>query len=149
MHPNIATKSGQHKRNLVNNRYFSDKRLYEPCYFSKNRKNTNRMNILLIQIDSLSFNHFRRMFPDTFELLSKSLKNNKIFDNFMVVGENTKSNTFPLLGNVVPDGVSELGIESEDQYYNKDYSSNFPFIWNDFQDLGYITMYNEDFLVNG
>jgi hypothetical protein len=130
----------------------SDQLLNHACtkktWFEK-KGTKGRMNVLLIQIDSMSFNHFRRMFPETFEFLSTSLKDNKVYENFMVVGEKTKPNTFPWLGNVAPYGIPELGIPNEDSLYKNDYSNDFPFIWKDFQKLGYITMYNEDFLIKG
>jgi hypothetical protein len=89
------------------------------------------------------------MFPATFQFLSTSLKDNQVYENFMVVGEKTKPNTFPWLGNVAPNGNPELGIPREDNLYNEDYANDFPFIWKDFQKLGYITMYNEDLLKYG
>jgi len=121
---------------------------YKKDWFKKNGTN-GKMNVLLIQVDSMSFNQFRRMFPATFQFLSTSLKDNKVYENFMVVGEKTKPNTFPWLGNVAPYGNPELGIPREDNLYKNDYAKDFPFIWKDFQKLGYITMYNEDLLKFG
>jgi len=67
----------------------------------------------------------------------------------MIVGENTKPNTFPLLSGVMPASLPEFGISDEDSYYYFDYK-DMPLIWKDFEKLdNFVTMYNEDFLING
>lgn len=137
------------KQNKEMNPLYSDENLYDACEVPEEQRHPKKMDVLIIQIDSMSYNHFRRMFPDTFEFLSKSLPNNRIFENFMIVGENTRPNTFPWLGNVASSSIAELGIREENSIYSSDYSRKFPFIWKDFQELGYVSMYNEDFLING
>ena len=129
--------------------YSKPRNVYESCDIPKSEQKPKKMNVLVIKIDSVSYNQFRRMFPDTFEFLSKSLKHNNIFENFMIVGQNTRPNTFPWLGGVSDKGIEELGIESEGSKYSGQYSELFPFIWKDFQKLGHVTAYNEDFLING
>ena len=131
------------------NPLYSDQNLYEPCEIPEDERKPMKMNILIIQIDSVSNNHFKRMFPDTLEFLSRSLPNNVIFENFMVVGENTVPNSFPWIGGVIPNGIKELKISKEQSIYSYDFSNRFPLIWKDFQKLGHITSYNEDYLING
>ena len=130
------------------NPLYSDGKLFKSCELKKELRNQQKFNVLLIEIESLTFNHFRRMFPLTFEYLKNDLENNHLFEKFMIIGENTKPNLFPLISGVIPSGIRELGISSEDWKYWTDYAY-LPFIWKDFQKLGHTTMFNEDFLVNG
>ncbi len=126
---------------------YDDGLLYDAC--DSLPKNTTQMSVLIIQLDSISFNHFQRMFPRTFAYLKHNLTDNVVFENLMIVGENTKPNTFPLLSGVMPASLPEFGISDEDSYYYFDYK-DMPLIWKDFEKLdNFVTMYNEDFLING
>lgn len=97
------------------------------------------MNVLVIQMEAMSMNHFMRMFPLTYELLS-SWDDNTILENLMINGENTIPNTYSFFGGVIEK-------DEHSMFYKMDYN-NFPVIWKDFERLKYISMYNEDFLVN-
>ena len=59
------------------------------------------------------------------------------------VCEKTNTNSFI---NLV---IKELKISKEQSIYSYDFSNRFPLIWKDFQKLGHITSYNEDYLING
>ena len=110
--------------------------------------NQTSMNVLVIQIDAVSFNHFKRYFPRTYAYLH-DLNDNVIFENFMIVGENTKPNIFPLVSGVMPASLPEFQIDNEDIYFDGDYK-HMPLIWKDFEKLdNFITMYNEDYQIIG
>jgi len=115
--------------------------LYDACEILP--LNPTSMNVLYLKIDAVSFNHFKRYFPRTFAYL-QGLNDNVIFENFMIVGENSKPNMFPLLSGVIPASLPEFQIDDEDKHFNGDYK-HFPLIWKDFEKLdNFITMYNED-----
>jgi hypothetical protein len=102
----------------------------------KSEKISQKINVLLIQIGSMSSNHFRRMFPLVYDYLSS---NSVIFENFMTIGNDSRSNTMSLLTGATI---------REEFYYNFDVTS-LPLVLKDFQELGHFTMYNEDDLENG
>ena len=130
------------------NPMFGHGTLYDACD-NLTTKNPVPMNVLAIQIDAVSHNHFKRMFPRTYAYLKQGLSDNIVFENLMIVGENTKPNTLPFLAGVMPTSIPEYQISNEDSFYTGDYQ-NMPLIWTDFKKLdNFITMYNEDFLING
>lgn len=138
---NILEKITQESREKTN-------QLFEKCD-SKIKKSSVKgdpMNILMIVIDSFSHNHAKRMIPLTYDYLKSWKQDNQIFENYVIIGENTKPNIFPLLtGRLVLSSPSN-GLVNEDP--GKNYNL-LPLFWKDFERLGYISMYNEDFLING
>ena len=106
-----------------------------------------KMNVLLIGIDSVSHKHFERIFPSTFKFLKEELENNLIYDNFNSVAENTLPNLIPLLTGIIAENLTDSGLANEiSDYLNLDdgYFDKLPFIWNDYEDNGYLTMFQED-----
>lgn len=91
------------------------------------------MKVLVIQIDAVSFNHFKRNFPRTYAYL-QDLNDNVIFENFMIVGENTKPKIVPFLSCVMPASLPEFQIDNEDIYFDGDYK-HMPLIWKEFEKL--------------
>jgi hypothetical protein len=105
-------------------------------------------NVLLIGIDSLSFNHFRRIFPITFDYLNDQLDDNLIFSRFNSVGSNTYPNVLAMLTGIIDEINLDFNIKnSEIDYYRQidgTFHDHLPFIWKEYQKLNYITMFQED-----
>ena len=125
---------------------------YKECEPSSDEKINNnnkesKLNVLIICIDSMSFNHFKRVFPLTYYYLNSIMKNNIIFENYNVVGEKTYSNILPFLTGLVVDQNGELNITTEVDYFrniDSTFHDYFPFAWRDFEGLDYLTSYSED-----
>ena len=64
---------------------------------SKEKTQMQQMNVLMIGLDSMSYNNMRRVLPRTYEYLDKELEDNVILDNFNSVGENTFPNHIAML----------------------------------------------------
>jgi hypothetical protein len=104
-----------------------------------------KMNAFIIKIDSLSYLHFQRVMPITFEYLTNKLDNNIVFNNLNSIGENTFPNLVPLLTGFVVESINSLNLKSEvysavnqdEGYYDK-----LPFIWYEYEKYGYITGYH-------
>jgi len=117
-------------------------------YYAKECETSNltekKMNVLMIGIDSMSSSHFKRVFPLTYEYLnSKSL----IFDHVNSVGSNTYPNVLSLLSGIVEENLNELELPGEISYYrnlDSTYHDHLPFIWKEYEKLGFVTMYQED-----
>jgi hypothetical protein len=128
------------------------KMMYENDYqknscYSKNKSIHEKMNVLLIGIDSLSHDQFTRIFPLTYLYLRNHLKDTLFFKRFNSNGENTLPNMFALLSGIAHYNMSEYNVSSDLDFYMKNdetYYDTYPFIWNDYEDLGYITTYQED-----
>jgi hypothetical protein len=114
-----------------------------------NNTNENKLNILLIGIDSVSANHFRRIFPLTHDFLSHHLDSNVIFDNFHSAGSNTYPNLIAMLTGIVEEDLhySDFNISGEIDFYrnlNSTFHDNLPFLWYEFENQGYLTHFQED-----
>ena len=106
------------------------------------------MNILMIGLDSMSSNHFKRIFPLTYDYLSRDLDNNLIFEHLNSVGSNTYPNMLALLCGIVEESCPELGVPigEIDSYRSLDstFHDHLPFIWKAYEQRGYLSMYQED-----
>ncbi|XP_059174433.1 uncharacterized protein LOC131954692 [Physella acuta] len=95
------------------------------------------LNVIMIGLDGLSRHQFLRSMSMTQSFLNKG---NNTFD--MTMHTQTGTNTFP---NYVPllTGRSDTEIE---RYWNskKHYTDVFGFVWKDFMDAGYKTLFSED-----
>lgn len=92
-------------------------------------------------------NHFRRIFPITYKYLTEELSNNIFYENFNKIGENTYPNVVPMLTGLVIDSNQENNISYELSYYRKldgTFQDNLPFIWQEFEKIGYLTQFNEE-----
>ena len=131
------------------------------AYVSKNKQNVaeqlegcrspqpiniaTKLNVLILGIDSVSLNHFRRVFPLTYKYLNEKLEKNIIFERFNKIGENTYPNLIPLLTGLIAHENVELNLGNELNNYNDiKYHDNLPLIWRDYEKLGYLTMFNEE-----
>ena len=131
------------KEETESSRIQTDK-LFEKCDSERNSVvNTEPLNILMMMIDSVSHNQAKRYLPLTYDYLKSWDKDNLIFENYMLMGENTKPNLLPLIsGNL----IFKFYLSNEDPERNYHRS---PLFWRDFENLGYISMFNEDFLKHG
>lgn len=105
-----------------------------------------KLNVLAIGIDSLSANHFKRVFPLTYKYLNQDLENNIIFEHFNSVGSNTYPNMIAMLTGIVEEGIND-DIDGEIKLYRKfdsTFHDHLPYIWNEYEKLGYLTMFQED-----
>ena len=117
---------------------------YQKCELENEpakKKKEKKLNVLIICLDSMSNNHYKRVFPKTLEYLENVLENNILFENFNVVGEKTFSNMIPLLTGLLLEPVSEMDYF---RHIDSTYHDYLPFIWREFERLGYVTTYNED-----
>lgn len=122
---------------LSSNPIFSNSRLFEVCeQYKSNSKGPDRINVLLIQLGSMSANHFRRMFPLMYVYLAHS---GIVLNNFQIVGNDSRSNTMPLL----------TGATVDEEFLYKFDPESLPLVWKDFEELGHYSMYNEDSLLDG
>ncbi len=145
----VEDKKEIYKNIKKNNKNSSDEinQLFIDCDRQTNNfKNSKPLNILFIFIDSFSHNHAKRMIPKTYKYLKSFEKDNQIFENYMIIGENTKPNMFPILAGKIAKSMPEYSLNNEDPYTNY---QNLQLFWRDFEKLGHVSMYNEDFLVNG
>lgn len=110
------------------------------------REGFPKTNILMIGIDSVSANHFKRVFPRTHGFLSSNFSNNIIFEHLNSVGTNTYPNIIAMLSGILEEDVDER-LKSEIDWY-RDWDSTFhdhlPFIWYEYEKLGYVTHFQED-----
>ena len=136
--------------NTVKDKMYKNNYINENCSDLQDNNITilnQKMNVLIIGIDALSNLQFKRVFPLTYIYLRDLLKGNLIFDNFNSNGENSYPNMMALFNGIATTDLNEYGFRSELNLYKKydsDYQDSIPFIWNDFEDMGYLTMYQED-----
>ena len=104
----------------------------------------DKSNVLIIGIDSVSLSHFKRIFPSTFKYLNGGLEDNILFSHLNSVDESTIYNILPMLAGIRKN-------ESVNIYDNIDYmwADTLPFIWNEYENEGYVSAYNEEFPVVG
>jgi len=110
-------------------------------------QNATKMSILIFGFDSLSKNHFKRVFPLTFDFLSNRLQNNIIYEQFSSVGQNTYPNLISMFTGIIEENIESLKIESEIGAYRKidsTFHDILPQIWYEFEKLGYLTAFQED-----
>lgn len=99
----------------------------------------DKYNVILFGIDSNSRSNAMRLLPKTFKYLTKDLQGIDM-KGFMKVGDNTLPNLVALLTGRVA-FTSELPMKD----YSKEYYDIFPFIWNNYSQQGYVTLFAEDF----
>lgn len=115
------------------------------CASQSRQARKQRMNVLMIGIDSTSYNNMQRAFPLTYKYLT-DLENNAIFDNLNSVGENTFPNHMAMLC-----GLLESNNFNSDDFNhlyglvdNQTFHDHFPFIWKEYEKLGYVSMFHLD-----
>lgn len=103
----------------------------------KNKSTHSGPNVLLIGIDSISRLNFIRSMPETFKFVS----NGDWFD--MKAYNKIGDNTFPNL-NALLNGRSLTQMEEDCNWNKVGELEKCRFLWNEFNDAGYITAYAED-----
>lgn len=115
----------------------------------KHKSKYKKMSVLMIGLDSVSYPLFKRNFPHTYRYLTRNLSDNALFEMVNVVGENTYPNMLPFLTGVVKEELFEHGLNDETEFYKKledgdTFHDLFPFIWNRFESMDYLTMLQEE-----
>ena len=110
------------------------------CAAEKKQEKLLRPNILLMGIDSVSYANFKRLFPQTFRFLSAELANNVILDHMNAVGGSTIDNIIPFLTGLTYDEL----INRIDSKFDNTFVDFLPFLTYDFEDIGYVTSFQED-----
>ena len=126
--------------NVLNTFLIKDSEFNECGSLLESNTNDKRMNVLMIGIDSVSYNNMQRVFPLTYNYL-KELENNVIFDNYNSIGENTYPNHMAILGGLKDPEMSLLYSLIK----NNSHHDHFPFIWKQFEKLGYVSMLYLDY----
>lgn len=121
-----------------------------PDSLNVDNQNTEKTNILMIGIDSVSANHFKRVFPRTHALLANTLADNLVYEHLNSVGGNTYPNIIAMLTGVLEEdmgGDDEDALKSEIDWYRKwdsTFHDHLPYIWYEYEKLGYVTHFQED-----
>ncbi|MCL4129800.1 UNVERIFIED_CONTAM: hypothetical protein GTU68_007422, partial [Idotea baltica] len=99
-----------------------------------------KLNVLMLGFDSLSQISFMRTLPKTFRFLTQELKTN-VLQGYNIVGDGTPQALIPILT-----GKTELELPETRKRMGKEaqFVNVFPFIWNDFRNNGYVTLFSED-----
>jgi len=103
-----------------------------------------KMNVLILGYDSLSFNHFKRVFPLTFNVLNAKLENTVIFEALSSVGHNTFPSIMAFLSGVLESNITGADLKSERGIYEKidgTYFDFVPFLLYEFEKIGYLTSF--------
>jgi hypothetical protein len=126
------------KRNLT----FEGKEDLQFLDVENSLKIDEKMNVLMLGIDSLSYAHFRRSMPLTHNYLNNELSTNILYTSMNVVGENTYPNILALLSGIIVEGVDSVNMSMDiDRYMDDEFYDKFPFIWFEYEKLGYLTAY--------
>ena len=102
--------------------------------------NNPKFNVLIIGIDSISFNHFKRILPITFKYLNNDLEDNIVFSHLNSVDESTLYNLLPMLAGIRKNESTDIY-----DYFDRYWYDTIPFIWDSYEKDGYISYYNEEF----
>ena len=112
---------------------------------NENQYSDDKMNVLIIMVDSMSYPHFKRTMPQTYDYLKNKLENNIMYSSMNIVGENTLPNVLATISGVFYEGGESLNITAEQmKYETKDdnFFDKYPIIWKEYENLGYFTGYN-------
>lgn len=122
--------------------------LNEKIKFEKEKsslKLKGKMNVLIMMFDSISYYHFKRIFPITYAYLSKDLHGNILYTSLNSVGENTYPNLISFLTGLVVEPIESINVTNDVNNYRNNpegYFDNVPFIWNKYENQGYVTWFN-------
>ena len=126
------------------NPLLDDGNIYKDCDLKKPKKLKDKMNVLIIVFDSVSFNQFKRIFPLTFKYL-QDLKDNMIFENYNAVAENSYPNFLSFLTGLHETENPELNLSIENILEYDEFEDLNPLIWKDYEKEDYLTLYSEDY----
>lgn len=109
---------------------------------SKTAKPNDKMlglNVYMFGFDTVSRMHFMRKLPKTYRYITSNL-GGIVLEGYNIVGDGTPQALIPILT-----GKTELELPlTRKRYSNADYVNVYPFVWNEFRNAGYATMYGED-----
>ncbi|KAK2142660.1 hypothetical protein LSH36_926g00042 [Paralvinella palmiformis] len=101
--------------------------------------NSTQMNILMFALDSMSHMSYQRMLPKTYAYLKHTLQAITL-DAYNIVGDATTAAIIPIFTGQTEIELPETRVNKEGSHYVDIY----PFIWNKFEQSGYVTLYAED-----
>ncbi|TMS37546.1 hypothetical protein L596_004455 [Steinernema carpocapsae] len=105
----------------------------------KQPDNWSGMNVFFMGIDSLSQMAYRRVLPKTVDYFENVMKG-VVLNGYNIVGDGTPQAFIPILT-----AGTELELPlTRKRFKNANYVDVYPFIWNNFSDAGYMTLYGED-----
>ncbi|VDO97886.1 unnamed protein product [Soboliphyme baturini] len=97
------------------------------------------LNVFILGFDSMSRMMFMRKLKRTYKFLTDDLRA-FVLKGYNIVGDGTTKALTPLLT-----GSTQTELpETHPGHENATYVDVYPFIWNDFKDIGYITLFGED-----
>ncbi|KAI1709196.1 hypothetical protein Ddc_13969 [Ditylenchus destructor] len=98
------------------------------------------LNVYILGFDSLSQMSFRRNLPKTTEYL-ENVMNASVFNGYNIVGDGTPQAYIPILTGQTEE---ELPLTRKRFKTAKFVDDVYPFVWKNFSDAGYATLYGED-----
>ncbi|CAL2038842.1 unnamed protein product [Caenorhabditis brenneri] len=99
-----------------------------------------KYNVYILGFDSLSQMSFRRKLPKTVKFLEENL-GSVVLNGYNIVGDGTPQALIPIL---TAQTETELPLTRR-RYKKANYVDDvYPFIWKNYSDKGYVTMYAED-----
>lgn len=102
-------------------------------------KNALNLNVYIFGFDSISRLTFQRKLPKTFNYITSKL-GAIVLEGYNIIGDGTPQALIPILT-----GKTEIELPSTrktDQ--NADFVNVYPFLWKDFENSGYATLFGED-----
>ncbi|XP_068217921.1 uncharacterized protein [Palaemon carinicauda] len=107
---------------------------------AKKGKRPEKLNIIIMGTDSVSRGNLRRHMPKTFDYLKNELHAIDL-QGFNKIGDNTNPNFVAMLVGLTHDDLNEL---NKPKRWSEDKFDDYPFIWKNFSENGYVTIYSED-----
>ncbi|GMT10823.1 hypothetical protein PFISCL1PPCAC_2120, partial [Pristionchus fissidentatus] len=105
-----------------------------------NEGTNKKWSVLMLSFDSVSQMTFRRKLPKTVKFLEESLKA-VVLNGYNIVGDGTPQAFIPILTGATEE---ELPLTRK-RFTNASFVDDvYPFIWKNFSDAGYVTLFAED-----
>lgn len=107
----------------------------------RSRSNANQsLNVYMLSFDSLSQMSFRRNLPKTVKFIEEEI-GSVVLNGYNIVGDGTPQAFIPILTGQTEE---ELPLTRK-RFKQASYVDEvYPFVWNNFSDAGYSTLYGED-----
>ncbi|KAL8574792.1 hypothetical protein ACOMHN_031899 [Nucella lapillus] len=98
-----------------------------------------KLNVLMFALDSMSHLSYQRKLPRTYKFLKEEL-GAAILQNYNIVGDATTAAIIPMLT-----GQTEMSLpEVRRTHWDGKMVDEYPLIWNNFSQHGYVTLFAED-----
>ncbi|XP_046398818.1 uncharacterized protein LOC124165440 isoform X2 [Ischnura elegans] len=119
----------------------------------EDRSKPNQPSVFILVFDSMSRLNFINQLPKTYNFLTNILKAH-IFKGLTKTGDNTYPNMMPMLSgmaaykhlfkdDVLPDEKLHIPVWGDTQSRHQNFD-DVPFVWKNFSQAGYVTMFAED-----